>query len=286
MTGQSLAASLRVLDPLRAIPQHPLFGEAEDREPGAPQMLAELSHDLRTPLASVRLLVGALRDGLVEPGQRDDYLARIEEQVSLITELVDDLHSLAREQTDIRRGQTEWIRPLELIEAAVATMQIQSGAAGVFFEMDVPPCLPSLRASPTQLRRTVLNLIENAIRHARRGGKVIVRAERTLGGVEIEVEDDGDGIAVEDRDRVFDAFSGADRRASLARSGLGLAIARASVEAHGGRIWLADTRCGTRIRFSLPVSPERRPARRGGRPGERTSNELISNRPDALKPKA
>jgi signal transduction histidine kinase len=107
-----------------------------------------------------------------------------------------------------------------------------------------------------------MNLMENAIRHARPGGKVVVRAERTLCGVEIEIEDDGDGIAVEDRDRVFDAFYGADGRGSLARSGLGLAIARATVEAHGGRIWLADSRCGTRVRFSLPASSERRPARR------------------------
>jgi signal transduction histidine kinase len=265
MTGQDPGASLLVLDPLPAMPQDTLLGEAEDREPGLQQMLAELSHDLRTPLASVRLLVEALREGLVEPGRRDEYLARIEDQVSLLTTLVDALHSIARGQVDLRRGRTEWIRPLELIESAVAAIQIQAGAAGVVLEMDVPPCLPSLRASPTELRRTLLNVIENAIRHARKGGKVVVRAERTLCGVEIEVEDDGEGIALADRDRVFDAFSGADRRASLARSGLGLAIARATVEAHGGRIWLADSRCGTRVRFSLPVSRERRPARRNGR---------------------
>jgi signal transduction histidine kinase len=264
MIGQSPAAPPRVLDPLSTTPNDAPPGVAEDREPGVQQMLAELSHDLRTPLASVRLLVEALRDGLVEPGRRDEYLARIEDQVSLLTELVEDLHSVAREQVEIRRGRTEWIRPLELIDAAVAAIQIQAGAAGIVLEMDVPPCLPSVQVSRAELRRTLLNLIENAIRHARNGGKVVVRAERTLGGVEIEVEDDGDGIAVADRDRVFDAFSGSDRRASRARSGLGLAIARATVEAHGGRIWLADSRCGTRVRFSLPVSPERRPARRNG----------------------
>jgi signal transduction histidine kinase len=255
---------MRALNPLPALPQDTLPREGEDREPGAQQMLAELSHDLRTPLASVRLLVAALREGLVEPGRRDEYLARIEDQVSVLRELVNDLHAVACEQADVRRGRTEWISPLELIEAAVAAMQIQAGVAGVALEMEVPPCLPSLRASPTELRRALLNLIENATRHARRGGNVVVRAERTLGGVEFEVEDDGEGIAAADRDRIFDAFSGADRRASLARSGLGLAIARATVEAHGGRIWLADSRCGTRVRFSLPVSAERRLAHRNG----------------------
>jgi signal transduction histidine kinase len=231
---------------------------------GISPLAAELSHDLRTPLASVRLLVGALRDGLVEPDQRDEYLARIDEQVSLLAELVDDLHAATRDQPGPRRLRTEWIRPLELIEGAVATMQIQAGAVGVALELDLAACLPSLHASSTELRRTLLNLIENAIRHARPGGKVVVRAERTLCGVEIEVEDDGEGIPVEDRDRVFDAFYGADRRVSRARSGLGLAIARATVEAHGGRIWLADSRCGTRVRFLLPVSLERRSARRNG----------------------
>jgi signal transduction histidine kinase len=282
MSSQSATAPLRVLDPPSAAPPDARLMEAADREEGTQQLLAELSHDLRTPLASVRLLVGALRDGLIEPGGQDEYLAHIEEQVSVLTELADDLHAVAREQA-VRRPRSDWTRTLELIEAAVEAMRIQAAAAGVVLEVDLPPCLPALRASSTELRRTLLNLIENAIRHARPGGKVVVRAEHTLCGVEIEIEDDGEGIATADRDRIFDAFYGADRRASLARSGLGLAIARATVEAHGGRIWLADTRCGTRVRFSLPASPERRPARRNGHARRRTSNEFISNPPHALK---
>ena len=276
-------ASLRGPDPPPAPPPLPLLSEAEPPGPGTQHQLAELSHDLRTPLASVRLLVEAMRDGLADPELRGEYLTRIEEQVSLLTELVDDLHSVAREHAGAPRVPTESIRPLELIEATVAAMQIQAGAAGVALELDLPPCLPSLPANAIELRRTLLNLIENAIRHARSGGKVVVRAERTLCGIEIEVEDDGEGIPAGDRDRVFDAFYGTDRRTSPTRSGLGLAIARATVESHGGRIWLADSRCGTRVRFSLPASPERRPSHRNGHARRRSSNESLLNPLSGLK---
>lgn len=104
--------------------------------------------------------------------------------------------------------------------------------------------------------------------------------------MEIEVEDDGDGIAVEDRDRVFDVFYGADRIASIARSGLGLAIARATVEAHAAA-------SGWPTPGVEPACDFRCPSPRSGvwlaataTPGERTSNESISSPSDALKPKA
>ena len=221
------------------------------------QLVAELSHDLRTPLASVQLLVGALRDGVVEPARRDDHLARIEQQVSLMTELVGELHSVAREEAASSR--TEWISPRELIAAAAETMRIQAEARGVVLEVDLTPCLPTIHANRVQLHRALVNLLQNAIRHAPDGGSVAVHAQPVLGGVEIEVEDDGEGIAAEERADVFTAFHGGDRRGSAARSGLGLAIARAIVDAHGGRIWLAEPAAGTRVRLSLPARAEELP---------------------------
>jgi signal transduction histidine kinase len=241
------------------------------------RMVAELSHDLRTPLASVGLLVGALRDGLVEPELRDEYLARIEQQVSLVTELVDELHSVAREGAP--GWMTESISPQALIEAVAETVRVHAEASGVVLEIDAPPCLPTIRANRLQLRRALLNLLENAIRHARDGGRVAVHAQRALGGVEIEVEDDGEGIADEERAHVFTAFYGGDRRGSPARSGLGLAIAHATVEAHGGRIWLAESAAGTRVRLSLPAATQRQLARGRRAPCSRSSNDSLSIEP-------
>jgi signal transduction histidine kinase len=233
----------------------PLLAE---RRQDAEQQLAELSHDLRTPLASAHLLVRALSDGLVEDERRDEYLARIEQQISLLSAMVDDLHSASRARASGGRVRTERVCPHELIQTALDATRVQAEALGISLESTVAPCLPALRVEPTALHRALLNLIDNAIRHAPAGGSVVVRAESALGGIEIEVADDGDGIPPEERDRVFAAFYSGDCRRSSSRSGLGLAIAKAAVEAHGGRIWIADATSGTRVRLWLPVPARRR----------------------------
>lgn len=273
-------------DMLAAVPVAPADGavslDAVPPSAEADRLLAEVTHDLRTPLTSARLLVEALKDGLVEEELRAEYLARIEEQISLLSTLVDELHLTARDHAGDDRSSREWVRPHELIAAAVEAMLIQAEARGVALEQDLSLHLPCIRANPIRLRRALLNLIENAIRHARPGGKVIIHAERGLGGVEIEVEDDGTGISIDEQDRVFTAFYGSDRRRSSTRSGLGLAIARATVEEHGGRIWLADSACGTRVRMSLPTPAQHRTARRGIPCGE-SSNDSLSPAARALK---
>ena len=102
----------------------------------------------------------------------------------------------------------------------------------------------------------LFNLIQNAIRHTPADGSVVVRAAPADGAVEIEVADTGAGIAADERDRVFEPFfrGGADAARSSDGAGLGLAISRAIVEAHGGRIWLADAPAGTAVRFSIPFT--------------------------------
>jgi signal transduction histidine kinase len=243
--------------------------------------LAELSHDLRTPLTSVRLLVQALRDGVVEEDQRSEYLSQIDREVAALTTLVDELHAISRGPTGRRGAGRDCLASRQLIEVAIRTMAIQAEAQGVRLERDLAPRLPWIRADSSQLHRALLNVIENAIRHTPAGGCVTVRARRVLAGVEIEVQDDGAGIPVEDRVRVFEAFYGADQEISDARSGLGLAIARGAVEEHGGRIWLAESESGTRIRISLPSTGCR--TRRQGLPGSASSNDSLSIVPSPLK---
>ena len=106
-----------------------------------------------------------------------------------------------------------------------------------------------------RLQRVLFNLIQNALRHTPPDGAVTVRAERVDDGVEIEVADTGTGIPEEERLRVFDAFHRLDPSRSDGGAGLGLAISRAIVEAHGGRIWVADAEGGTRVRMRLRAAP-------------------------------
>jgi signal transduction histidine kinase len=126
--------------------------------------------------------------------------------------------------------------------------------------LSLPSSLAAARANPEKLQRVLFNLIQNAIRHTPADGSVVVRATEVGEGIEVEVADTGPGIPPEEREHVFDAFfrGGADASARSgadgAGAGLGLAVSRAIVEAHGGRIWLADAPAGTRVRFSLSVT--------------------------------
>jgi signal transduction histidine kinase len=250
--------------------------------PPAPRLLAELSHDLRSPLASLRLLVEGMSDGVLEEEERAEYLARMHTQISVLADMVDDLHALSRTQAGDRVAARQAVDPHELVDRALATMRTHAEAAGITLARDSAAGLPVICANPLQLHRVLVNLIENAIRHTAAGGRVLVRARPSRGGLEIEVEDDGEGIPAEDRERVFGAFYGRDRNSSNARSGLGLAIARGTLEAHGGSISVADSPRGARLRLWLPGAPARRHRRRAD-DSLHICNELISATPDVLK---
>lgn len=140
----------------------------------------------------------------------------------------------------------------------VEAMRTEAEVKGIRVGVELPEGLRPARGNPAKLQRVLFNLIQNAIRHTPADGSVVVHARPTAAGLEIEVADSGAGIAADDRAHVFCAFyrGGADAARSGAGdgAGLGLAVARAIVEAHGGRIWLADCAEGTRVRFSLPAS--------------------------------
>jgi signal transduction histidine kinase len=138
----------------------------------------------------------------------------------------------------------------------VEAMRLEAEAKGVVVSASVPTGLRLARANPEKLQRVLFNLIQNAIRHTPADGSVVVRAEPVAAGIEVEIADTGVGIAPEERERVFGAFyrGGADAARTGDGAGLGLAVSRAIVEAHGGRIWLADSPRGARVRFSLPAA--------------------------------
>jgi signal transduction histidine kinase len=219
-------------------------------------LVVAVSHDLRTPLSSLRLLTEAIQDGVVDGQTRTRYLAEMRMHVAALSALIDDLFELSR----LEAGDIEWsmqqVQLGELVGETVAAMRAEAQAQRVAVIAELPAGLAPARANPEQLQRVLFNLIQNAIRHTPQDGSVTVRAATTTDGIEIEVADTGDGVAPDDRPRIFEPFYRGGAQASRNRegAGLGLAISRAIVEAHGGRIWLADTPLGTRVRFSLPAT--------------------------------
>jgi signal transduction histidine kinase len=218
------------------------------------QMVAAVSHDLRTPLASLQLLVEAVDDEIVDEETRRRYLATMRTNIDSLSTLIDDLFELSR----IEAGDIEWsIRQVELgmlVDETVAAMQPEAGAKGVEIRTQLGEPELLARADPEKIQRVLFNLIRNAIRHTPADGSVTVRATTGRGEVEIEVADTGEGIPAAERERVFDAFfrGGEDASRHSDGAGLGLAVSRAIVERHGGRIWLAPAAHGTSVRFSLP----------------------------------
>jgi len=215
------------------------------------QMVAAVSHDLRTPLASLRLLVEAIDDGVATGETRDRYLAEMRTHVEALTKLIDDLFELSR----IEAGEIAWtmdrVELRELIDDTVAAMRAPAEASGVSLSAELPAHEVPARANAERVQRVLFNLIQNAIRHTPTDGSVTVRARSGGDGVEVEVVDEGAGVPAGDGERVFEAFYRGDEARSEEGAGLGLAISRAIVEAHGGRIWLEDGAPGTRVRFTL-----------------------------------
>ncbi len=225
-------------------------GEAARRD-----LVAAVSHDLRTPLTSLRLLADAVEDDMVDPATRRRYLEQMSVHIDSLSGLIEDLFELSR----LEAGDIEWsmeqVRLDELVEETVAAMRAQAEAGGVAVSASVPDGLAAPRANPEKLQRVLFNLIQNAIRHTPADGSVTVLAESNGAGVEIEVADNGRGLSPEEREHAFEPFyRGGDgaARSPGEGTGLGLTICRAIVEAHGGEIWFADSVRGARVRMRLP----------------------------------
>jgi signal transduction histidine kinase len=231
-------------------------GVMDDAERMRRELIAAVSHDLRTPITSLRLLTDAIADDVVDEETRRAYLAQMGTHVNALSALIDDLFELSRLEAGEIAWSLEQVRLDELVGETVDAMRVQADARHVRVRTELPAELRPARGDPEKLQRVLFNLIQNAIRHTPADGSVVVRAAPADGGVEIEVADTGAGIDADERDRVFEPFfrGGADAARSTGGAGLGLAISRATVEAHGGRIWLADAPAGTSVRFSIPFT--------------------------------
>jgi signal transduction histidine kinase len=219
-------------------------------------LLAAVSHDLRTPLTSIQVLAEAIEDGIVDDRTRREYAARLAVHARAFSALIDDLFELSRLEAGDIRWSMEQVKVAELVTETVDAIRLEAEAGGVAVNTELRNPDACAHANPERIQRVLFNLLQNALRHTPADGSVTVRAEQRDGAVEIEVADTGDGIDPAERAVVFDAFvqGRSDQTRTNGRAGLGLAIARAIVEAHGGQIWLEEAQLGTRVRFSLPPS--------------------------------
>jgi signal transduction histidine kinase len=170
--------------------------------------------------------------------------------------LIDDLFELSRLNAGDFAWTTEAVPLAELVHEKVTAIRAEADARRVVVSAKIAADLAPACANPEKLGRVLANLLQNAIHHTPPDGSVLITAQQIGGSVEIEVADSGDGIPPADRRRVFEPFyrGGTEAARTRSGSGLGLAISRSIVEAHGGRIWLADAHRGTRVRFTLPVA--------------------------------
>ncbi len=221
------------------------------------QLVVWASHDLRTPLASIRAMLEALEDELVEP---EHYLPALRDQVDRLSMLVDDLFELARIDAGLLTLELHEVRLPMLVQACLRGLEAQAQTKNVHLAARVEDGVPDVRCVPEKVERVLFNLVTNAVRHTPSDGSVEVRVERLDEDVLVRVEDTGEGLPPEALRRMFDRFWRGDGARTRANgSGLGLAIAQGLVEAQGGRIWAENRpQGGASVSFTLPVARQRR----------------------------
>ena len=221
-------------------------------------LVAAVSHDLRTPLASTRALIEALADGVADdPETERSYLYSASRELEHLSRLVDDLFELARIDAGMLELTLEEVSLRDMISDTISSFQPQAGQRDVRLLGEVSTEVDSVLANPPKLQRVLHNLVSNALRHTPPGGTVTLRATPEGEVTRVEVSDTGEGIAAEDLPRIFErSFRGERSRTRVeddtAGTGLGLAIARGLVEAHGGTMDVgSEPGRGARFRFTL-----------------------------------
>ncbi len=221
------------------------------------ELVAWVSHDLRTPLAGMRAMAEALEDGVVDsPAQVAEYHRRIRLETDRLARMVDDLFELSRIHAGALRLQIEAVSLSDLVSDAVATIAPTASAKRVSL-VAAPGAWPSVQGSDAELSRVVRNLLSNAVRHTPSEGAVLIAAGLDAGQAWLSVQDACGGISEATLPRVFDvAFRGEPARSPAISdgAGLGLAIARGLVQAQRGDIAVRNVPPGCRFVIRLPAA--------------------------------
>lgn len=228
----------------------------EETETTRRTLIADVAHEMRTPLATMQGYLEALEDGVAQPDGKT--LAVLRAQTSRLTRLATDMAAVSRAEEGRIALSFDWVAPAGIARSAIAAAADAYAAGGVRLTMVVDDALPRVRADADRMAQVLGNLLENSLRHTPRGGAVVVTVQSRSGRlVELAVQDDGEGIAPEHLPHIFERLYRADaaRDRGHAGSGIGLAIVKAIVEAHGGQVTASSAGQGTgaRIAVHLPI---------------------------------
>jgi len=267
VTGQDEVAELAQVFNAMAARLEQADGDQRALESARRDLVAWASHDLRTPLASLRAMLDALAEGVVsDPETVARYLQQSQSEISRMSALIDDLFEMAQMDAGHLVLRSEPSSLSDLISDTLEGFGARAQARQVTISGSVDPRVDPVWMAPDKIGRVLRNLLENAIRHTPAGGQIMVQAMPGAGGrVTVSVQDSGEGIRPDDLPRVFDRFYRGDAARSRSEAGtgllsggagLGLAIAKGLVEAHQGQISVASTLGqGTTVTFTLPRQP-------------------------------
>jgi signal transduction histidine kinase len=219
-------------------------------------MVADVAHELRTPLSNLRGYLEALHDGVIKPDAKT--IRSLGEEATLLSRLVDDLQELSLAEAGKLKLNRRPGDITELINQALAAVRGQAAAKGLSLATDLAE-LPAANIDSHRISQVLRNLLENAIAHTAKGGVITVTAKKRGNWLKVSVTDNGEGIPAEDLPNIFERFYRVDKSRDRATggTGLGLTIAKRLVEAHGGKIE-AQSKLGkgSRFSFTIPVSKE------------------------------
>jgi signal transduction histidine kinase len=232
------------------------FATQREMEEARRHLIGAVSHDLRTPLATMRAMIESINDGVVsEPETIERYHRTMQSEIGYLSRLIDDLFELSQIDSGLVELRPETSNVRDLVSGTLEALQAQADQRRLKLEGEIASMLPNVTMDVPRMQRVLYNLVQNALRHTPPDGSVVIRAKDAGRDIEISVEDTGEGVEAEDLPRIFERFYRGNRARNRdeAGSGLGLTIAKGIVELHGGRIWAESQRgCGASFIFTVP----------------------------------
>jgi two-component system sensor histidine kinase SaeS len=234
------------------------FERQQELEEARRNLIAAVSHDLRTPLATMQAMVESINDGVVSEEETvARYLRTVQGEIGYLSRLIDDLFELSQIDSGSLELRREPSNVSDFVSDALDALRPQAEQRRLRIEGEVAGELPNVVMDTPRMQRVLYNLVQNALRHTPPDGSVIIRAKDAGPEIEISVEDTGEGVEAEELPHIFERFYRGDRarKRAEAGSGLGLTIAKGIVELHGGRIWAISNRGeGSTFTFTVPKS--------------------------------